>query len=71
VKDDKLSKLLLRMAYEDYGITFFDTGDVYGQGKGETLLSEALEGLHDKMVIATKFGYDIYAKRGNRHGGHC
>lgn len=58
------------MAYEEYGITFFDTADVYGQGKGETLLAEALEGLRDKVVIATKFGYDIYAKRGDRHGGH-
>ncbi|MBA4543620.1 aldo/keto reductase [Thermoactinomyces daqus] len=70
VNDDKLGKRLLRMAYEDYGITFFDTGDVYGQGKGETLLSEALEGLRDNVVIATKFGYDIYAKRGDRHGRH-
>ncbi|BCU82743.1 general stress protein [Polycladomyces abyssicola] len=70
VKDDMLGKRLLRMAYEDYGITFFDTADVYGQGKGETLLAEALEGLRDKVVIATKFGYDIYAKRGDRHGRH-
>jgi len=70
VRDDKLGKRLLRAAYEEYGITFFDTGDVYGQGKGETMLAEALEGLRDKVVIATKFGYDIYAKRGDRHGGH-
>lgn len=71
VKDDAFGKRLLRMAYEEYGITFFDTADVYGQGKGETLLAEALEGLRDKVVIATKFGYDIYAKRGDRHGGHA
>lgn len=70
VKDDAFGKRLLRMAYEEYGITFYDTADVYGQGKGETLLAEALEGLRDKVVIATKFGYDIYAKRGDRHGGH-
>ncbi|WP_028777444.1 aldo/keto reductase [Shimazuella kribbensis] len=70
VKDETLAKKLLRVAYEDYGITFFDTADVYGQGKGETLLAEALEGLMDKIVIATKFGYDIFAKRGDRHGGH-
>ncbi|MXQ55409.1 aldo/keto reductase [Shimazuella alba] len=70
VKDETLAKKLLRSAYEDYGITFFDTADVYGQGKGETLLAEALDGLLDKVVIATKFGYDIFAKRGDRHGGH-
>lgn len=70
VRDDEMGKRLLRTAYEEYGITFFDTADVYGQGKGETLLAEALEGIRDKVVIATKFGYDIYAKRGDRHGGH-
>jgi aryl-alcohol dehydrogenase-like predicted oxidoreductase len=70
VKDDKLAKKLLRSAYEDYGITLFDTADVYGQGKGESLLVEALDGLLDNVVIATKFGYDIFAKRGDRHGGH-
>lgn len=70
VKDEQLAKKLLRSAYEDYGITFFDTADVYGQGIGETMLAEALEGLMHKVVIATKFGYDIYAKRGDRHGGH-
>ncbi|MGA9174276.1 MAG: aldo/keto reductase [Thermoactinomyces sp.] len=70
VKDEQLGKKLLRLAYEEYGITFFDTADVYGQGKGETILADALAGLRDKVVIATKFGYDIYAKRGDRHGGH-
>jgi aryl-alcohol dehydrogenase-like predicted oxidoreductase len=70
VKDDQLAKKLLRSAYEDYGITLFDTADVYGQGKGESLLVEALDGLLDNVVIATKFGYDIFAKRGDRHGGH-
>jgi aryl-alcohol dehydrogenase-like predicted oxidoreductase len=67
VKDDLLGKRLLRMAYEDYGITFFDTADVYGRGKGETLLADALKGLRDKVVISTKFGYDIRARRGTRH----
>ncbi|SHE52288.1 Predicted oxidoreductase [Seinonella peptonophila] len=70
VKDENFGRRLLRSAYENYGITFFDTADVYGQGKGETLLAEALEGIRDRVVIATKFGYDIYAKRGDRHGGH-
>lgn len=70
VKDDELAKKLLRSAYEDYGINFFDTADVYGQGKGETILADALGDIRDKIVIATKFGYDIYAKRADRHGGH-
>jgi aryl-alcohol dehydrogenase-like predicted oxidoreductase len=65
VRDDKLAKRLLRSAYEDYGITFYDTAGVYGQGKGETILAEALEGIKDQVVIATKFGYDIYTERGD------
>lgn len=70
VKDDQLAQRLLRMAYSEYGITFFDTADVYGQGKGENILAESLRDVRQKIVIATKFGYDIYAKRGDRHGGH-
>jgi aryl-alcohol dehydrogenase-like predicted oxidoreductase len=51
---------LLRRAFE-LGITFFDTGDTYGNGDAETILHEALGDVRDQIVIATKFGYDIYA----------
>ncbi len=50
---------LLRRAHE-LGITFFDTADTYGEGRGETLLRDAF-GASDDVVIATKFGYDIYS----------
>jgi aryl-alcohol dehydrogenase-like predicted oxidoreductase len=50
---------LLRKAYER-GVTFFDTADAYGDGKGETMLAEALGDVRDKIVIGTKFGYDFY-----------
>jgi aryl-alcohol dehydrogenase-like predicted oxidoreductase len=50
---------LLRRAFE-LGITFFDTADVYGDGKGETILAEALSEQRDRIVIGTKFGYDFY-----------
>jgi aryl-alcohol dehydrogenase-like predicted oxidoreductase len=49
---------LLRRAY-DLGVTFFDTGDTYNAGNGETIMREALSGVRDNIVIATKFGYDI------------
>jgi len=68
VTDEKLGIKLLRQAYEEYGITFFDTADVYGQGRGETMLAEAFAGMRDKVVIATKFGYDIYSYPGERKG---
>jgi aryl-alcohol dehydrogenase-like predicted oxidoreductase len=40
----------------DLGITFFDTADVYGCGHSERILGQALKGVRDRVVIATKFG---------------
>ncbi|MDX1959294.1 MAG: aldo/keto reductase [Leptospiraceae bacterium] len=40
----------------DNGINFFDTADMYGQGKNEILIGKALKGKRDKVVLATKFG---------------
>ena len=41
------------------GVTFFDTAEVYGPYTNEELVGEALQPYRDKVVIATKFGYDI------------
>jgi len=38
------------------GSTFWDTADMYGPFKNETLLSKALKGRRDKITLATKFG---------------
>lgn len=43
----------------DYGITFFDTADVYGAGHSERILGKALRGRRDKAVISTKFGNEF------------
>jgi len=59
ITDDAVGIDLMRRAY-DKGVTFFDTADTYGDGKGETLLAEALGDVRDKIVIGTKFGYDFY-----------
>jgi aryl-alcohol dehydrogenase-like predicted oxidoreductase len=48
------------------GITFFDTADTYGDGRGETLLAEALGADRDRVVIGTKFGYDASRQEGPR-----
>ncbi|MDX1429571.1 MAG: aldo/keto reductase [Rhodothermales bacterium] len=53
-KDDAIS--LLRYAV-DVGITFFDTAEAYGPYTNESLLGEALAGVRDQVVIATKFGF--------------
>jgi len=51
---------LLRSAV-DRGVTFFDTAEVYGPYINEELLGEALAPFRGKVVIATKFGFDIGA----------
>lgn len=49
---------LLRAAVER-GITFFDTAEVYGPFLNEELVGEALAPFRDRVVIATKFGFDL------------
>ncbi len=51
---------LIRGAFER-GITFFDTAEVYGPYKNEEVVGEALVPIRDKVVLATKFGFDIEA----------
>jgi aryl-alcohol dehydrogenase-like predicted oxidoreductase len=43
----------------DQGITLFDTAEVYGPYENEKLLGRALSGRRDRVVIATKFGFQI------------
>ncbi len=52
----------------DRGVNFFDTADTYGNGLGETLLSDAFRGRREKIVISTKFGYNFYDFAGERKG---
>ena len=50
----------------ELGVTFFDTGDTYGQGANEEIVGRALERTgadRDDFEIATKFGYVIDAER--------
>jgi aryl-alcohol dehydrogenase-like predicted oxidoreductase len=48
---------LIRAAY-DGGVTFFDTAEAYGPFTNEELVGEALAPVRDKVVIATKFGFE-------------
>jgi aryl-alcohol dehydrogenase-like predicted oxidoreductase len=59
---------LMRSAFED-GVTFFDTAEAYGLFVNEELVGEALQPIRDKVVIATKFGFDIDLATGARTGG--
>ena len=49
---------LIRAAVER-GINFFDTAEVYGPFVNEELVGEALSPVRDRVVIATKFGFQI------------
>lgn len=48
----------IRAAYEK-GVTFFDTAEVYGPFTNEDLVGEALQPFRDKVIIATKFGFQL------------
>jgi aryl-alcohol dehydrogenase-like predicted oxidoreductase len=55
-KDDAIN--LIRKAVEQ-GVSFFDTAEVYGPYVNEELVGEALEPFKGKVIIATKFGFNI------------
>jgi aryl-alcohol dehydrogenase-like predicted oxidoreductase len=67
VTDEAVRLRLLRRAFE-LGVTFYDTADVYGDGLGESILTEALGAHREEMTIATKFGYDWYTAPGEQPG---
>jgi aryl-alcohol dehydrogenase-like predicted oxidoreductase len=57
-KDKEEMTSVLRAAVER-GVTFFDTAEVYGPFINEELVGEALAPFRGKVVIATKFGFDV------------
>jgi aryl-alcohol dehydrogenase-like predicted oxidoreductase len=59
---------LIRTAVER-GVTFFDTAEAYGPFVNEELVGEALAPFKGRVVIATKFGFDIDPQTGQRRGG--
>ncbi|HVX39707.1 MAG TPA: aldo/keto reductase [Gemmatimonadaceae bacterium] len=60
---------LIRAAIER-GVTFVDTAEVYGPFVNEEVVGEALAPvLRERVVIATKFGFDIDPATGVNHGG--
>jgi aryl-alcohol dehydrogenase-like predicted oxidoreductase len=64
-KPDGIS--LIRAAVE-HGVTFFDTAEVYGPFTNEELVGEALAPFKGKVVIATKFGFDLDPATGKQRG---
>jgi aryl-alcohol dehydrogenase-like predicted oxidoreductase len=55
---DKVQAIALIRAAFERGVTFFDTAEAYGPFANEELLGQALSPIRDKVVIATKFGFE-------------
>lgn len=59
---------IIRTAF-DHGVTLFDAAEAYGPFEVERILGEALVPFRDKVVIETKFGWNIDQKTGQRLPG--
>jgi aryl-alcohol dehydrogenase-like predicted oxidoreductase len=59
---------IIRKAY-DNGVTLFDTAEAYGPFECEKILGEAVASFRNKIVIETKFGWDIDPETGRMRGG--
>ncbi|MET0556212.1 MAG: aldo/keto reductase [Vicinamibacteria bacterium] len=66
---DRSAALALIRRAVDLGVTLFDTAEVYGPLLSEEILGEALQGIRDRVVLSTKFGFDVDPKTGERRGG--
>mgnify|MGYP001347597569 CR=1 FL=1 len=63
---EKAEMIALLRAAVERGVTFFDTAEVYGPYTNEELLGEALAPFRGRVVIATKFGFDLAPGRDPR-----
>ncbi|CAN7302350.1 aldo/keto reductase [Rhizobium sp. LjRoot30] len=59
---------IIRRAHER-GVTFFDTAEAYGLHECERILGEAIAPFRDKVVITSKFGWNIDLETGERKPG--
>lgn len=59
---EKEQGIALIRAAVDKGVTFFDTAEVYGPWANEEVVGEALKPFRERVVIATKFGFNIDAE---------
>lgn len=66
---DKHEMIALIHAAVERGVTLFDTAEAYGPFANEELVGEALQSFRGKVVIATKFGFDIDLTTGARGDG--
>ncbi|MFT3830271.1 MAG: aldo/keto reductase [Opitutaceae bacterium] len=63
---DRAEMIAVLRAAVERGVTLFDTAEVYGPYTNEELVGEALAPYRDRVVIATKFGFDLGPDRDPR-----
>ncbi|MGC1760511.1 MAG: aldo/keto reductase, partial [Candidatus Cybelea sp.] len=66
-RSDQEAVALLHAAY-DLGITLYDAADTYGNGRSEEQLANAFADRRERVVYATKFGYDFSQNAQERRG---
>ena len=66
---DKQQMIALIRAAVERGVTLFDTAEAYGPFANEELVGEALSPVRDRVVIATKFGFELDYATGTRGKG--
>jgi aryl-alcohol dehydrogenase-like predicted oxidoreductase len=59
---------IIRTAF-DRGVTFFDAAEAYGPHEVERILGEGIGSFRDKVVITSKFGWNIDLETGQRRPG--
>jgi aryl-alcohol dehydrogenase-like predicted oxidoreductase len=59
---------IIRTAF-DRGVTFYDAAEAYGPHEVERILGEGVEPFRNKVVIASKFGWNIDLETGERRPG--
>lgn len=64
---DEEAVALLHRAF-DLGITHYDAGDTYGNGRADELLHQAFADRWNSVTVTTKVGYDFYAHPDARRG---
>ena len=62
---DKQEMIALIRTAAECGVTFFDTAEVYGPFTNEELVGQALAPVRDRVVIATKFGFEFEGGKQN------
>jgi aryl-alcohol dehydrogenase-like predicted oxidoreductase len=66
---DRATAIALIRRAADLGVTLFDTAEAYGPFMSEDIVGEALQGIRNRVVVSTKFGFEFDQQTGERRPG--